>query len=426
MKRLLLIMLCLMVVAANLHAQGFGKALIFDGSNDGVEATGGVATTAKANLTMEAWVKWSGSTGSDQIIMYNGDHTSNGYGLFLDASNNHYISIDVEGSVVNSSTALSTGVWTHVAAERSTNNWYIYVNGVESDVGKLVPQNAPTTSFTVGANPDFTDSFNGSIDDVRVSDARVYNGAFVVSPPYSPLTVGTNTELLYHFDEGTGQTTADASTNNNHGQRGSTGSVDGNDPIWTDDTLPVLMYSFSAHLLNNKVELKWQTSPLTEFEIFEVQRDINEKWETIATIEATPLDYVQQGFFYVDDIAGLSNGISQIRYRIQYIDMTGEAAFSPVQIIALKKPTSMWLAQNFPNPFNPGTTISYAITEPADVKLIVYNSLGEQVRILVNEYQYESIYSVPFDASRVPSGLYFYKLLVNNRFVDMKKMLVMK
>ncbi len=423
MKKLLLLLAGILFLRLTLYAQDFANVLIFDGLNDGIVATG-VATSIKSNVTLEAWVKWNGGNGTDQIIMYNGDpsQNGNGYGIFLDASKDYYVGVKVGGNSSHIKTALTPGVWTHVAAVRSNNNWWIYINGVQTSMGNITPQNTPTNYFTVGANPDFTESFNGLIDDVRVSDIMIYTGPF--TPGY-PLTVETNTVLLYHFDEGSGQTTGDE-TLRNHGQLGYTDSSDDHDPMWLDGSLPVLLYSFSTKLLNNKVELKWQTSPLTEFEIFQVQRFIYEKWETIGAVEANPLNYDQQGFSYVDDIAGLSKDISQIKYRIQYIDLTGETAFSPVQIIALKKPTSMWLAQNFPNPFNPGTVISYAITEPADVKLIVFNSLGQQVRILVDEHQSENIYTVAFDASQLPCGFYFYKLLVNNRFVDMKKMLVLK
>ncbi|CUU07888.1 Por secretion system C-terminal sorting domain-containing protein [Candidatus Kryptobacter tengchongensis] len=88
-------------------------------------------------------------------------------------------------------------------------------------------------------------------------------------------------------------------------------------------------------------------------------------------------------------------------------------------------PASFTLYQNYPNPFNPTTTITYDIPMRANVKLIVYNVLGQEVAILVNELQEAGRYNVKFDASGLPSGVYFYKLEAG-RYVDVKKMMLVK
>ena len=69
------------------------------------------------------------------------------------------------------------------------------------------------------------------------------------------------------------------------------------------------------------------------------------------------------------------------------------------------------LEQNFPNPFNPTTKISYSIKEEGLVKLKVYDMLGKEVATLVNEKQPEGYYEVEFSANGgLPSGIYFYKM----------------
>ena len=83
------------------------------------------------------------------------------------------------------------------------------------------------------------------------------------------------------------------------------------------------------------------------------------------------------------------------------------------------------LEQNFPNPFNPVTTISYKIKERGQVYLKVYNALGKEVATLVNETKPAGTYSINFDASKLPSGIYFYSLNVNN-FVANRKMVILK
>ena len=83
------------------------------------------------------------------------------------------------------------------------------------------------------------------------------------------------------------------------------------------------------------------------------------------------------------------------------------------------------LYQNYPNPFNPSTLLSYQIPENNYVNLTVYNSLGQTVAELVNEYQSKGKYSVEFDASNLSSGIYFYKIKAGE-FSDVKKMLLTK
>ena len=83
------------------------------------------------------------------------------------------------------------------------------------------------------------------------------------------------------------------------------------------------------------------------------------------------------------------------------------------------------LAQNHPNPFNPTTTISYTIPSDGFVNLSVYNTIGEEVRTLVNEFKEAGSHNENFNATGLSSGIYFYKLKAGN-FVQTKKMILMK
>ncbi|MCF6270499.1 MAG: T9SS type A sorting domain-containing protein [Melioribacteraceae bacterium] len=83
------------------------------------------------------------------------------------------------------------------------------------------------------------------------------------------------------------------------------------------------------------------------------------------------------------------------------------------------------LYQNYPNPFNPSTQLSYQIPKDGFVSLVVYNTLGQVVSTLVNEHQTSGKYSVQFNASNLPSGVYFYKI-ESGRFTKVNKMLLLR
>jgi len=83
------------------------------------------------------------------------------------------------------------------------------------------------------------------------------------------------------------------------------------------------------------------------------------------------------------------------------------------------------LAQNYPNPFNPVTTIEYSTPKDARVKLTVYNVLGKEVATLVDQKQSAGYYNIGFNGANLTSGVYIYKLVIDNQ-VQMKKMTLLK
>ena len=88
-------------------------------------------------------------------------------------------------------------------------------------------------------------------------------------------------------------------------------------------------------------------------------------------------------------------------------------------------PTEFSLEQNYPNPFNPVTIIRYELPHSTEVNLTIYNLLGQEIEILVNEYQPAGTYEASFNALALPSGTYFYRLQAG-KFVQTKKMVLLK
>jgi hypothetical protein len=84
------------------------------------------------------------------------------------------------------------------------------------------------------------------------------------------------------------------------------------------------------------------------------------------------------------------------------------------------------LMQNYPNPFNPATKITFSLREDANATLAVYNILGEKVIDLIDDFLRAGKHEIVFNGDNLASGIYIYKLDVDNKFTDLKKMILIK
>ena len=88
-------------------------------------------------------------------------------------------------------------------------------------------------------------------------------------------------------------------------------------------------------------------------------------------------------------------------------------------------PLEFKLEQNYPNPFNPSTTIRFTLPEKEFVTLKIYDVMGNEVAVLLNEEKETGSHSIEFDASRLASGTYFYKLQAGDN-IETRKMILLK
>jgi len=132
---------------------------------------------------------------------------------------------------------------------------------------------------------------------------------------------------------------------------------------------------------------------------------------------------IHQSIMIFSDSAITKSGT--YHYRLKQIDNDGTFEYSDIISVMAGVPNNFYLSQNYPNPFNPVTRIEFTLPEKQQVSLRVYNTLGELVQELLNEVKQPGSYSVTFNASNLPSGIYIYRIQTES-FATNKKMTFMK
>ncbi|MEK9138277.1 MAG: T9SS type A sorting domain-containing protein, partial [Bacteroidota bacterium] len=119
-------------------------------------------------------------------------------------------------------------------------------------------------------------------------------------------------------------------------------------------------------------------------------------------------------------------------YRLRQISQDSTSnILSPISINVLtgvseeNLPTGYVVSQNYPNPFNPATTISFGLPVKAHVRLELFNTLGQSVGVIVDSDIQAGYHSVNFDASRLASGVYLYRLTAGS-FTQTRKLIFAK
>ena len=208
----------------------------------------------------------------------------------------------------------------------------------------------------------------------------------------------------------------------------------------SENPLPVELTSFNATAEGNNVNLDWSTATESNNKGFEVEREAdspqsevlpkadmqppvsNSDWEKIGFVDGHGTTMQENNYSFVDKKLESGN----YSYKLVQIDFDGtrhESKTVNADIGIL--PDKYSLSQNYPNPFNPSTKLSYVIGHSSLVNLKVYDVLGREVTTLVNEIKQPGKYTTTFDASKLSSGIYYYRLQSDNQ-VLVRKMILIK
>ncbi len=345
------------------------------------------------------------SLASAQIVIteinYNGPESGTDSTEFIEIYNNSDSSIDLQGYQLTSGIA------------------FTFYGGVNIDAGEFIVITVDSTlmlwqdvNFQVyewssgalsnGGEPLAIKNASGElIDTLRYDDAAPW--------PSEPDGNGPTLELL------------DVDSDNTDAANWGISSETYGSPGEWGNTVPVELTNFAANVVDAGIELKWTTATEVNNKGFEILRSTdNVNFDQIAFVDGYGTTTEVKNYSFVD--ANVTGG-SYI-YKLKQVDYNGTFEYSDAVEVTFA-PENFELSQNYPNPFNPSTTISFTVPENVDVKLDVYNTIGQKVTTLVNSVKEAGKYDVKFDASELTSGIYFYVITAGD-FKATRKMMLIK
>jgi hypothetical protein len=203
---------------------------------------------------------------------------------------------------------------------------------------------------------------------------------------------------------------------------------------WTDSnsvSLPVELSNWTASVNGNNVNLNWKTATEINNYGFKIQRKdslANSEWQSIGFVQGSGNSSSPKQYSFIDR-SNLKPG--NYFYRLVQVDNDGSIKYSNSIKINIVLPHKYNLFQNYPNPFNPTTTISYTLPYNSQIKLIIYNILGQKVTKLVDQIQNAGHHNIVWNANNLSSGIYIYVLSAKatdfkQNYYQIKKMVLMK
>jgi hypothetical protein len=388
-----------------------GYSLSFDGTDDYVSGSASDSLDASISnrLTISAWVNPAeGMGGSQRLFTYSGSNSvSAQYALLLSNGKLYFLAGNggfEEGGGNMGVSPLSENQWSHVCMTYDGTAVRLYINGtldfehyvtdsfIQDNIGE----------FYIGMRSDGVEVFKGLLDEIAIWNSALNANAVVAiynsgsgldaSSNSGDYTSASNLKGYWRFDENTGTTAGDLSGNNNNG------TIYG--ATWNTDS-PIMRFK---HKVGNMFKVPYHH---IEHYMHEAGVElITGTWTIIATDGKYDVSATNGPFTLTIDGSKLNVNESDL------------------------VPETFALHANYPNPFNPTTTISYDLPKRSQVTLGIYDLLGKQIKTLVNQSQDAGNKIAMWDGTDdlgrpVSAGVYLYQIQAGE-FTQTRKMLLLK
>jgi F5/8 type C domain/Secretion system C-terminal sorting domain len=302
------------------------------------------------------------------------------------------------------------------------------ISGKDYKVGEF--KLTTSTKFT-DSQPDLDWSFNGNVKTI------------VTGKDFDDNTDSLNHNWIVNgivpIIKITASLTSDTSTSVNYLTDGQTASSDNPNSRWEADAMPVYLILDLGQLTHitqtNFAFAAWDKGRIYHYSVSFSTDEQN--WNRViydapsAAKEYTTDTYSNISARYVklDILDNNQNNVANV-WETQVIGSTDSSLIKSIHrfdnTITNINPNEFELLQNYPNPFNPSTKISFNLAQNGKVNLEVYNILGQKVKTLIDQDMIKGQHEVVFNADNLASGVYIYRLNVNDKYSAVKKMMLLK
>jgi hypothetical protein len=201
--------------------------------------------------------------------------------------------------------------------------------------------------------------------------------------------------------------------------------------VTTTTIIPVELTSFAANVSDQEISIIWSTATELNNRGFELERKLDAEWQKVTFIEGRGTTTEKSDYYYSDKFK-YEGFQGSVQYRLKQIDFDGTITYSNVISVEVDfTPKEYTLYQNYPNPFNPSTTIKFALPFDSNVRITIYNMLGEQIEVIFDQVREVGYHNVSWNARDLASGVYIYTIDAKSidgvkNFNSVKKMMLVK
>lgn len=183
-----------------------------------------------------------------------------------------------------------------------------------------------------------------------------------------------------------------------------------------DSPLPVQLLVFYSSVEKNAVTLYWETGFESNNKGFNIERKNisieNSNWINSGFIQGNGSTNTKCSYQFID--RNIRKGI--YRYRLKQIDFNGNFEYHYLKSdVIIEAPEKFKISQNQPNPFNSKTRINFELPDDSKVNVQIFDMLGREIANLENEFMHAGYHSSEFDGSNLSSGIYFYRIIIDNK-----------